>query len=229
MADRWTMVVDTLVNHRATPRLLAAFFDPTSAFEGDLLHTLPGNRRDEVTLEDLFAVTLLDVVVAPLGVRRLLFSDNTRHKISALLKQVPNDVDIWDGGAHLQLGQPAHQLWQLLQRTGDKIGPTTAGKILARKRPHLIPIGDSVVDAITGTTAPNSWSHFHHQLQSSDRRARIDELRPPGGVPGVPTLRILDIALWMWGSQARVTKSVRTSLNLPATGWRQAGFIHHIT
>lgn len=45
--------------------LVAHFFDHDSGFEGDLLHTIPGNKPYEVTLEDLFAVTMLDVNVYP--------------------------------------------------------------------------------------------------------------------------------------------------------------------
>jgi hypothetical protein len=29
----------------------------------------------------------------------------------------------------------------------------------------------------------------------------------------------LDVVLWMWGSQGRGTKKVRTSLGLPEQGW----------
>src|ERR671918_572867 len=100
-------LVDSLLFHQASEELVASFFDPNSSFEGDLLHTLPGNDPYSITLEDLFAVTMLDVVVGPRGVRRLLFDQPTRHQATELLRKIPLDVDIWKGGNHLQTGGPA--------------------------------------------------------------------------------------------------------------------------
>src|SRR5699024_11443115 len=55
---------------------------------------------------------------------------------------------------HLGDDSPAQELWNLLRRNDRRdrrwgIGPTTASKIMARKRPHLIPIEDSVVNQVT--------------------------------------------------------------------------------
>ncbi len=212
-------LVDSLLSHQASGELVASFFDPDSSFEGDLLHTLPGNDPYTITLEDLFAVTMLDVVVGPRGVRRLLFDQLTRHQATGLLQKIPLNVDIWEGGNHLQTGGPADQLWHLLVKEGDRIGPVTAGKLLSRKRPRLIPIVDRVVESIFGVAARGYWNVFHDYLQSEDRRMRVALLRPKRVEESVSLLRILDVVLWMWGSQGRDTKSVRTSIGLPAQGW----------
>ena len=212
-------LVDSLLFHQASGELVASFFDPNSSFEGDLLHTLPGNDPYSITLEDLFAVTMLDVVVGPRGVRRLLFDRPTRHQATGLLRKIPLNVDIWEGGNHLQTGGPADRLWHLLVKEGDRIGPVTAGKLLSRKRPRLIPIVDSVVESILGIAARGYWNVFHDYLQSEDRRKRVALLRPKHVEESVSLLRILDVVLWMWGSQGRGTKKVRTSLGLPEQGW----------
>ena len=154
-------LLDRLLFDEASGALVASFFALDGPFEGDLLHTLQGNDRDQLTLGDLFAVTMLDVSVSPRGVRRLLLDDNTRAQVTTLLSDIPDDVDIWDGASHLVPDGPAHRLWRLLQREGDRIGPTTAGKILARKRPKLLPIWDSVVDDIVQRRGPNLWAAFH--------------------------------------------------------------------
>lgn len=212
-------LIDSLLFHQASRDLVASFFDPGTSFEGDLLHELPGNDPYAITLEDLFAITMLDVVVGPRGVRRLLFDESTRHEASHLLRKIPLNVDVWEGGNHLQTGGPADQLWHLLLREGDRIGPVTAGKLLCRKRPRLIPIVDRVVESMLGIVGRGYWMFFHDYLQSEERRQRVAVLRPERVEESVPLLRTLDVVLWMWGSQGRATKSVRTGMGLPAEGW----------
>lgn len=212
-------LVDSLLFHESSPKLVGSFFEPDSPFEGDLLHTLAGNDPYCITLEDLFAVTMLDVAVSPLGVRRLLFDQLTRQQIAGLLREIPLDVDIWEGRNYLRPGGPADRLWHLLQREGDRIGPVTAGKLLSRKRPRLVPIVDSVVESILKVPSPDYWEIFRDYLQSEDRRKRLRLLRPKHVEETVSLLRVLDVVLWMWGSQARGTKKVRTQLDLPAEGW----------
>lgn len=212
-------LIDSLLYDESSPELVGSFFNPDNSFEGELLHVLPGNDSYSITLEDLFAVTMLDVGVAPRGVRRLLFDKSIRHQTAGLLREIPVDVDIWEGGRHLRTGGPADRLWHLLQRRGDRIGPVTAGKLLARKRPRLIPIVDSVVESILDVAPRDNWGIFHEYLQSEDRRKRLTLLRPKQVEESVSLLRTLDVVLWMWGSQARDTKKVRTGLGLPAEGW----------
>jgi Family of unknown function (DUF6308) len=212
-------LVDSLLFHQSSPELVASFFDSNTSFEGALLHTLPGNDPYCITLEDLFAVTMLDVSVAPSGVRRLLFDQPTRNQTAGLLHEIPLDLDIWEGGTDLRTGGPADRLWRLLQREGDRIGPVTAGKLLSRKRPRLIPIVDSVVESILRVPSRRYWDIFHNYLQSEDRRKHLVFLRPKHVEEAVSQLRILDVVLWMWGSQGRGTKNVRINLCLPAEGW----------
>jgi hypothetical protein len=184
----------------------------------NLLHTLPGNDPYCITLEDLFAITMLDVSVAPSGVRRLLFDQPTRNQTAGLLREIPLDVDIWRGGTDLRTGGPADRLWHLLQREGDRIGPVTAGKLLSPKRPRPVPIVDSVVESILRVPS-RYWDIFHDYLQSEDRRKQLVLLRPKPVEEAVSQLRILNVVLWMWGSQGRGTKNVRINLGLPAEGW----------
>jgi Family of unknown function (DUF6308) len=222
MTSYRSALVDILLNHELSPDLVAAFFDPSGAFEGDLLHTLPGNAPDEITIEDLFAVTMLDVSVAPRGVRRLLFDEEVRRLVSTFLAKMPSTVEIWEQPDLLGAGTPAWQLYGLLQRQGDRVGPVTAGKLLARKRPHLVPIVDSIVEKIFGGLRGRAcWPVFVELLSSASRRERLVQIRPPDVATSVSLLRILDVTLWMWGSQGRSTKAIRLELGMPAGGWSE--------
>lgn len=220
MAWECEPLLNTLLHHERTPQLVAAFFDPNGPFEGDLLHSLPGNAPHEITIEDLFAITLLDVRVAPPGVRRLLYDSETKAQVHDLLSVLPTGVDIWHGQHWLRPEGEAHQLWRKLQREGDRVGPVTAAKLLCRKRPRLIPIIDEVVEGIIAVPSSLHWTLVQEIMQSDDRREVLISLRPSWISPEVSTLRLLDVTLWMWGSQARATKLVRRRLELPVDGWR---------
>jgi hypothetical protein len=90
----------------------------------------------------------------------------------------------------------------------DNIGPTTASKILARKRPHLIPIYDSMIgDAYghphrpDGIQAGHWWVTYRECIRRSEIgeaiktvRGRASETSPDADI--VSDLRILDVATW---------------------------------
>ena len=89
------------------------------------------------------------------------------------------------------------------------------GKLLARKRPHLIPVYDAVVKCALGK--PKSfWRSLHEAISADEHglRPRLAELR--ADVPyQVSDLRILDVVIWMGHSveHRRVCKRRR-----PAAG-----------
>ncbi|MFF4504117.1 DUF6308 family protein [Streptomyces sp. NPDC001401] len=95
-------------------------------------------------------------------------------------------------------GSPAHTAWHLL-RDQPGIGWVTAGKLLARKRPRLVPVYDQVVRCVLGH--PKSfWLDLHAALRS-DKWAlhhELTALRQAAELPEtVSVLRICDVVLWM--------------------------------
>ncbi|MFF9038429.1 DUF6308 family protein [Streptomyces sp. NPDC014892] len=100
--------------------------------------------------------------------------------------------------ADLAEGAPAHTAWRVLcNETG--IGWVTAAKLLARKRPRLLPVYDQVVRCILGR--PRSfWLDLHGAL-SADNHALHRELlalRQSADLPAtVSALRVCDVVLWM--------------------------------
>jgi Family of unknown function (DUF6308) len=71
--------------------------------------------------------------------------DDRAKELNGLLAKVPNRVSLWEvDRAVVDDGSDADQLWHRLITIG-KVGPVAAGKLLARKRPHLIPIYDDFV------------------------------------------------------------------------------------
>jgi len=81
----------------------------------------------------------------------------------------------------------------------DGAGWVTAGKLLARKRPALIPVYDNVVRCAFGWPQ-NAWTALRNALRHDDGsfRAMLDSVRQGAGVPcHVTSLRVLDVAIWM--------------------------------
>lgn len=203
--------IDAIVNHPGMPDLIKTFFDETSAFEGNLLERIGQNHPTRITIDDLLAITMLDVSANPRGIRRLIYDADVSRKITEFLDDIPLDMDIWDAPNEV-LGPDgsAQKLWRYLKKPGTRISKVTAGKLLARKRPQLIPIVDKVIKRIIQVSAADEWEFFATYLSPPQRRQRLTALMPGGLDPGVSILRLLDVALWMWGSQSKAAKTARS-------------------
>jgi hypothetical protein len=102
-------------------------------------------------------------------------------------------------------------LWWLLKCCGGKDRWVTANKLLARKRPHLLPVYDSQVKAALG--GPGSiWACLWTWFQADARRAEaIAELRyEAGGIGDISLLRCIDVVLWMHAT-GRTTQQPSTN------------------
>src|SRR5215471_2491579 len=192
--------IDRLLDQPALVKLVEWYFDPSSPFAGHSFDSVGDNPPDRFTVGDLLAVSLLDEPFRPLAVRSLLDDD----RWSPLLAVVPTDVDLWriDETQY----EAADRLWQAVRELGY-VGPTRAGKLLARKRPALVPIYDSVVGSYLGSF-DGFWWELHSALQDDDRRNRIAVLG--AGLQPQPTiLRTLDVAVWMRHARARTAIAAR--------------------
>lgn len=207
MKDR---IADVLDSHRIQD-LVATYLDPDprSPFAGTSFDSLGGNPPNAFTVDDLLAVTMLDVRVRPPAVRALL----TTHgdEFGGLLAAIGPDVDMW-------LADDA--TLAAAEKLGDRldelpgIGPAIASKMLARKRPRLVPIADSVVRRALHPPDGGFWITLRGCLESDDLRDRIERLRPPFAT-GVSLLRLLDAAIWMRGSGAMYAKAARRLVGKP--------------
>lgn len=91
----------------------------------------------------------------------------------------------------------ASQLWSILQAVPG-IGWVTAAKLLARKRPHLLPVYDQVVKAALQPRSDRFWVPLWAEFQDGRLVERLREIRSEASVDdGISPLRILDVAIWM--------------------------------
>ncbi|MFD6750700.1 DUF6308 family protein, partial [Streptomyces anthocyanicus] len=165
-------------------------------------HLAGGGDRWEVadrfTAEDLVAVQTLSVTV-PASVALDILEGSLGARLSHLLHAIPKDTDMVDAGVDVVAdGSPADQAWHLLRDQPD-VGWVIAGKLLARKRPRLLPVYDRVVRCAVGRP-PSFWLALRTALREDDAAVhrRLLQLREVAGVPGtVSALRVCDVAVWM--------------------------------
>ncbi|MFE2944924.1 DUF6308 family protein [Streptomyces sp. NPDC059255] len=191
-------VVDDLRRYYGVglPSGMAAFTG--SRFE----HLAGGGDRPEVadrfTAEDLVAVQTLSVTV-PASVALDILEGRLGVRLSGLLQAIAWDIDMVDAEADVLAEGSADQAWHLLcaQHGVDWV---IAGKLLARKRPRLLPAYDRVVRCALGRPRPSFWLALHAALRADDRalHRQLLALRQIAGVPEtVSALRVCDVAVWM--------------------------------
>ena len=167
------------------------------------------SRKNMFTAADLYSVETLAVRVPARAGIAILGEESA--DFNGVLKQIPNvalgTLSESEFKKHLGLESKAIELWDLLRRNrpGDSrwgLGPTTTSKIMARKRPHLIPIEDSVVNRVIGLgRGGDSWRLWWEAFQAEGDylEERATKLRAEIGRPELSTLRVFDVMLWMRG------------------------------
>lgn len=189
--------------------LVERFFNIDGPFAATTFDTLPDNDRNRFTTTDLLAVTLLDVALPPPSVRSLL--DTDADAFNGLLAKVPDDVDLWDVSDE-DLAHAEALYWAL--RKLHNVGRTRTSKLMAPKRPRLIPVVDSVIiEALN--LGDDSWEALRACLGDAEVRASIEACRPDNApAKSISTLRLLDAAVWIRCSQSRHAKNAREATGL---------------
>jgi hypothetical protein len=165
----------------------------------------------QITADDLLAVSMLSVrVIRYYALDVLVYRG---REISELLAQIPVDVTLADAGADqlISEGGPAWELWELLYGIKpplerSQLGPVAAGKLLARKRPQLIPVYDSYVERVLERTRTHGtwWADLRGQLTKDTMLvSKLEAVRTRAGSDAahLSLLRVFDIMCWMLGGK----------------------------
>jgi hypothetical protein len=151
------------------------------------------------TASDILSIEMLSVQLPPLVALDLLHGA-LGEESAVFLEQIPTSVPLWDNEAEelIKDGGPADSAWRLLE-SQDGVGWVTAGKLLARKRPSLIPVYDDVVRCAFDRPK-EIWKALRDALRQDDGsfRTELEDLSKRARIPAeVTPLRVLDVALWM--------------------------------
>lgn len=191
--------VDTFVNilRDTDTTLIEAYW---RTYSGRLFDVLAAESpHDRFTGADLYACALLSAPIHHSVGARLLDDDATR--CTELLEQIPTDVAISDPRARHALAptSPASELYGFLRELGG-IGYVRASKLLAVKRPALVPIRDQYVEHALGAGSMSAWWDPMVELWSKPGvNEAIEDLRRrcESAVPAhVTDLRLADVAIW---------------------------------
>ncbi|MEV8143777.1 DUF6308 family protein [Specibacter sp. NPDC078709] len=188
-------------------------------YTGSRFETFAGGgdvvEPNRVTPADLIAVSMLSVHVP--GQAALGIVEKLDGEIEKLLKPLTAELRLENLTSEqfsllLDDGSPADDIWKLLRQRADLwgIGQTTASKILARKRPHLVPNYDSVVAEQVGMRhSGGQWRIWWEAFQGGEGRRfaeRLELIRADSGQLHLSVLRVIDIVLWMDGRGAEKTR-----------------------
>lgn len=184
---------------REAPRLVSEYF--SRMYSGNFFHRLGGGgdtgpEANIISSTDLVAVSLLDVHVP--GRAALEILGPLSQRATELLTDIPTGTALEDADESLIAdGSPADVLWHELHGL-EGIGPTIVSKLMARKRPQLIPIFDSVLKEALLPSEKSYWIRMRNELHQSEISGRLREIKSSSGVgPEIPLLRILDVCVWM--------------------------------
>jgi hypothetical protein len=198
-------ILAVLDDPRSVPDL-QRYFLPVGdgAFAGGQFERLGGGGcrpepANTVTAEDLIAVQLLSVQVRPRRALDLL-QGQLGQELAAELAKIPVDVELGADEAFplIVKGGHADNAWRML-RDEDGIGWVIAGKLLARKRPKLVPVYDEVVSCAFGT-GTGFWEWLHGRLceEGGVLAQSLDACHAEADLPAaISRIRVLDVVLWM--------------------------------
>lgn len=173
-------------------------------FDGDELRS---QDADSFTPHDLVAVATLSVPLSGWAVHDML---QHGEELSDLLAAVPPrtvlvDATDADLGHLFKLQRAFHGI--------RGIGHVSRSKLLAHKRPHLVPIRDRYVLRALTDRVGGSFTEPLRDALRSDRSVltRLREVQREAGELRLPAIRALDVIVWMRvHGDAEVDDSVAT-------------------
>lgn len=156
---------------------------------------------DRITAEDIVALSMLSIRLPGRAARILLEDEEFIEGTRTHLHGLPTNLDLADADTDpLALGGPADLLWEHLWELPG-VGATTVSKLMARKRPRLIPVWDSVIKRAFGLRGVAAqWQSWHELFAGDGKRVHQDmlALREEAGLPNeISALRVLDVVVWM--------------------------------
>ncbi|MFD3452906.1 DUF6308 family protein [Streptomyces sp. NPDC058691] len=178
--------------------------DQFSAFTGGDFEKLGGGGdnedvADRFTAQDIVAVSMLGVHVPGRAARDLL-QGRLGEALSAQLRSIPAQTDLVEAPlGDVDHGSAAERAWKLLVAPENKgVNWVIASKLLARKRPRLLPVYDQVVKCALHWPGTSFWVPLRSELQANGRVLHNRLKRMGAALPTeVSPLRVLDVVLWM--------------------------------
>jgi hypothetical protein len=159
--------------------------------------------RNLIAAEDLLAVTCLSVNF-PAHAMLNLIEGEVGEKVADQLSRIPVGEDLHNFASNpIAEGSPAWNAWALVDGLDD-VGRTLTSKLLARKRPQLLPVLDDVVTCALRLGNDKNWQSIY-ELVTEESGEVVEELNvirdlaaeEESTIRELSTLRVLDVVVWM--------------------------------
>ena len=197
---------------------LSTYFHGTPRqFSGSLFDSFGGGGdrpevEDRITSEDLLAVAAVNAAM-PAAVTNQLLSEPLSSRLTAHLRQLATDIDLWDAGDEvLAVASEAFEQIRSIQPvvSGYGGGWAAAYKLLARKRPRLMPLYDAKVRRVANLADGASWwlslrHAMHVDGEDNEVRYRVCAAMRDADTGYVSVLRGLDVILWSYANSCHST------------------------
>ena len=175
-------------------KALRSYFSPRGCYTGSSFdHLALEGPPDRYVASDYLAVSTLSVNVPPRAALALMEATEVIPSV------IDREATLWGSPALLDRSEPAWRWWQAVHDLWG-LGPTKTSKLLAVKRPHLLPIYDTVVAGALGF-GPSYWAFWQEVARSPEAGrlvAAVTDVAADAKVPEiVSTLRIIDVVVWM--------------------------------
>ncbi len=178
--------------------VLKTYYRPGLYFTGSAFDRMIAvSPTDRYTADDIVAVSMLSVQVPPTAAVRLL-----EGAVNDLLQAVPAGASLWTNPGLLDEGGAAWALWDSV-RGLEGVGPVTTSKLLAAKRPNLVPVFDRYVSEGLHT-GPSFWRFWQDVVRGTvvagkeSLQSLVHTARERAAVPAyVSDLRVVDVVVWM--------------------------------
>jgi hypothetical protein len=181
--------------------MLTGYFGPLDltgkqGYTGSRFELLSGGGdhpavADKFVCDDFVSVSMLSVNV-PARAALYLLEDST-GSLGDALRAIPTNVELVN--ADDEDLAAADRLWYEI-RALDDVGRTTTSKLVARKRPKLVPVQDTVTMAALGE--PTRFTEPLREKLCAGLHEHLVGLRDESHIPKeVSVLRVLDVLLWM--------------------------------
>jgi hypothetical protein len=160
-------------------------------------HFSAASDPDHLDANDIAACSALSVPVEG-PVLQALFE--RRSEIDAYLAKAPKPGEpLWEVDPESSEYRAMSDLYDLVRRISG-MGVVLTSKLLACKRPHFVPIRDSIVEGLLGKPS-EWWAPWQTTVADGELRNLIEKITPDNVPPNTSILRRLDVILWMHGTR----------------------------
>ncbi|OBK45600.1 DUF6308 family protein [Mycobacterium kubicae] len=178
-------------------------------YTGAAFDTYGRNDPIAITPDDLIAVTMLSIQVnenstSAIRPSAILDLQARAGDIEMLLTRLPSNRDLHtltqeEFDTWLGSDSPGEALYKLM-RQQISLPRVATHKLLARKRPLLLPIRDTVVEQALDLSGRDDdwWRPWWGALSTDDALVqRLAGIREQAGTPYLSLLRVADIVIWL--------------------------------